>query len=161
MRARAAKGDILVFLHVDTILPQSADTLIEEALSHFDRVWGRFDVHIVPSTLVLDLVATLMNVRSRWSGIATGDQAIFVRQSIFLAVGGYHNIPLMEDIALSKKLKHVSWPVCLDARVSTSARRWQKYGVIRTILLMWLLRLAYYLGADPKTLARWYGYVPR
>ena len=159
--ANVAKGDILVFLHADTTLPQDTDVLIEKAFAHSDRIWGRFDTRIVPATPSLFVVAWLMNLRSRLSGIATGDQAIFVRKSAFMRVGGYPEIPLMEDIALSKKLKRISKPICLRAKVSTSARRWQKYGVTRTILLMWWLRLAYYLGADPKALARQYDYVPR
>ncbi|MDE1937944.1 MAG: TIGR04283 family arsenosugar biosynthesis glycosyltransferase [Alphaproteobacteria bacterium] len=158
--AIASSGDVLVFLHVDTKLPPDADTLIQSALATSGRVWGRFDVRIEPSSPVLAVVARMMILRSRLSGIATGDQAIFVRRSTFLEIGGYPEIPLMEDIALSRTLKRISWPACLPERVTTSARRWQTHGVLGTILLMWRLRLAYFLGADPATLARQYGYGP-
>ncbi|MBU6299363.1 MAG: TIGR04283 family arsenosugar biosynthesis glycosyltransferase [Alphaproteobacteria bacterium] len=155
--AHAASSDTLLFLHVDTELPPGADAMIAAALAPPKRVWGRFDVRIVPATPLLAIVARLMNLRSRLSGIATGDQAIFVRRSAFVAIGGYPDIPLMEDIELSKRLKRMSKPICLRTRVSTSARRWLKYGVVRTIFLMWRLRLAYSLGADPLKLARRYG----
>lgn len=156
--ACAASGDTLLFLHVDTALPPGADAMIEAALAPSRRFWGRFDIRIVPRTSLLAVVAGTMNLRSRLSGIATGDQAIFVRRSAFVAASGYPEIPLMEDIALSKRLKRLGDPACLRARVSTSARRWLKHGVVRTVLLMWRLRLAYFLGADPQTLARRYGY---
>lgn len=158
--AGSASGEILLFLHADTELPPHADALITTAISPSERVWGRFDVRIAPSSILLTVVARMMNLRSRLSGIATGDQAIFVRRSAFLEIGGYPDIPLMEDIALSKALKRASRPVCLRQKVTTSARRWLAHGVIRTILSMWYLRLAYFLGADPTKLARMYGYGP-
>ena len=156
--ARAASGDALLFVHVDTELPLGADAMIEAALAQPAGIWGRFDVRIVPETPPLGVVAWTMNLRSRLCGIATGDQAIFMRRSAFVAIGGYPEIPLMEDIALSKHLKRSAKPVCLHARVSTSARRWRKHGVVRTVLLMWRIRLAYFLGVDPQILARRYGY---
>lgn len=159
--ARVASGDMLIFLHVDSVLPDEADISVTDALSHPGTIWGRFDVRIEPATRLLNLVAWTMNLRSRLTGVATGDQAIFVHRSIFLEIGGYPDIPLMEDIALSKRLKRIARPIRLRERVSTSARRWQKHGVLRTIFLMWRLRLAYFLGADPGTLAKAYGYVPR
>ena len=125
------------------------------------RHWGRFDVAIAGRNPLLRIVAAMMNLRSRASGIATGDQAIFVTRTAFDACGGYPDIPLMEDIALSRRLKCLGRPLCLSARVTTSGRRWEQRGVLRTVLLMWLLRLAYFLGAEPRTLARRYGYVPR
>jgi hypothetical protein len=97
-----------------------------------------------------------MNSRSRLTGIATGDQAIFVRREAFEASGGFPAIPLMEDVALSKILKRRSPPLCLRERVVTSGRRWQRHGTFRTIVLMWRLRLAFALGADPRRLARRY-----
>jgi rSAM/selenodomain-associated transferase 2 len=159
--AKMARGDVLLFLHVDTRLPENALPLIDAALRDQACVWGRFDVRIEPLRPLLRLVAWSMNLRSRLSGIATGDQAIFVRASAFRDVGGYPDIPLMEDIALSRQLKRLSAPVCLHQRVTTSGRRWEKNGILRTILLMWRLRLAYYFGADPAWLAERYDYAPR
>lgn len=162
--AAVAHGRILLFLHADTRLPEQADLTILEAIddSLERRFWGRFDVVIEGRSPWLKLVARLMNLRSRLTGIATGDQAIFVARSAFRAAGGFPDIPLMEDIALSKALKRVGrlgHPVCLAARVSTSGRRWEKHGVWRTILFMWWLRLRYFLGADPVRLAIEYGYI--
>ncbi|MDQ3025006.1 MAG: TIGR04283 family arsenosugar biosynthesis glycosyltransferase [Pseudomonadota bacterium] len=153
--ARASRGEVLLFLHADTLLPPDA----LDAISRLDgagRDWGRFDVAIAGAGPLLALVARLMNARSRASGIATGDQAIFVRRAAFEAVGGYPAIPLMEDVALCKALKRRSAPLCLRSRVETSARRWERHGTLRTIVLMWRLRLAYALGADPHRLARRY-----
>ena len=156
--ARIAKGDTLLFLHADTSLPPSADFLVAKALARSERLWGRFDVRISPATPLLNIVACAMNLRSRLSGIATGDQAIFVRRSTFAAVGGFPDIPLMEDIAFSKIMKSFSRPICLGNPVITSARRWSKHGVVRTILLMWRLRLAYFFGSDPHDLVKRYHY---
>jgi rSAM/selenodomain-associated transferase 2 len=158
--AARAKGDVLLFLHADTRLPLAADRLIVEGLRGSGRVWGRFDVAIVGQHAMLRVVAAMMNLRSRVSGIATGDQAIFVTRDAFADCGGYPDIPLMEDIALCKRLKRQGRPLCLEARVSTSGRRWESRGMLRTILLMWRLRLAYFFGAEPAALARRYGYVP-
>ncbi len=149
--ARAASGDALVFLHADTRLPPEADRLVLEALG--DSLWGRFDVEIEGRHRLLRAVAFFMNLRSRLTGIATGDQAIFVRRRVFEALGGYAEIALMEDIDLSRRLRRLGRPACLRARVRTSGRRWESGGVLRTILLMWRLRLAYFLGADPARLA--------
>jgi rSAM/selenodomain-associated transferase 2 len=156
--AAAASGDVLLFLHADTRLPHAADTLVIEGLTRSGRQWGRFDVVIAGRPALLGLIAMTMNLRSRLSGIATGDQAIFVTRDAFRAAGGFPQIPLMEDIALSKTLKRRSRPLCLRTRATTSGRRWETHGVLRTILLMWRLRLAYFLGADPAHLARQYGY---
>jgi rSAM/selenodomain-associated transferase 2 len=159
--AHAATGDVLLFLHADTRLPADADQAITGALAAGGRVWGRFDVRIVGRHPLLPLVAALMNARSRLTGIATGDQAIFVTRNAFEAARGYAEIPLMEDIVLSRALKRLSRPACLEQRVTTSGRRWEQHGTVRTILTMWRLRLAFFLGADPRTLARAYGYRPR
>jgi rSAM/selenodomain-associated transferase 2 len=159
--AAAAGGDVLLFLHVDTRLPPEADRLVTEALTASRRQWGRFDVTIVGKNPILRLVAALMNWRSRLTGIATGDQAIFVTREAFTRVGGFPDIALMEDIALSSRLKRLSPPLALREKAATSGRRWESRGVMRTILLMWWLRLAYSFGADPHALARRYGYVPR
>ena len=157
--ARAAGGDTLLFLHADTHLPAGAAELVREALAN-GRVWGRFDVRIEGGRL-LGVVAALMNRRSRLTGIATGDQAIFVTREAFTAAGGYPDIPLMEDIVLSRRLKELSRPACLKAPVTTSGRRWERNGILRTILTMWRLRLAFFFGTDPRALALAYGYRPR
>jgi len=149
--ARVAAADALVFLHADTRLPPRADELILLALQ--DRVWGRFDVTIEGRHPALALVAAGMNWRSRLSGIATGDQAIFVRRADF---PGFPELALMEDVALSRLLRRRGRPACLRARVRTSGRRWEARGVLRTILLMWRLRLLYRLGVSPERLARRY-----
>jgi len=149
-----AKGDVLLFLHADTRLPENADALVIDALSRSRRAWGRFDVRFTKGAL--PLIAWTMNVRSRLTGIATGDQAMFVTRKAFESVGGFPEIALMEDIALSARLKRISRSACVSARVTTSPRRWQKHGTIRTILLMWRLRFAYFFGAPPEALARAY-----
>jgi len=159
--AGAAQGNVLLFLHADTLLPADADRLIRDGLARSGRAWGRFDVRIAGQHPLFPLIAAMMNLRSRATGIATGDQAIFVDKAAFTAVGGYPDIALMEDIVLSRRLKRLSRPLCLAARALTCGRRWEKHGVVRTILTMWRLRLAFFLGAAPDKLAARYGYVPR
>ncbi len=160
MNAGAAKasGDVLLFLHADTRLPADADHVVLNGLDRSGRAWGRFDVKIDGRHPLLLVVGRLMGLRSRLTGIATGDQAIFARRDAFQAAGGFAEIPLMEDIALCKRLKRVSRPLCLRERVVTSGRRWEKNGVLNTMVLMWRLRLAFFFGADPKELAQHYGY---
>jgi rSAM/selenodomain-associated transferase 2 len=158
--AAACPADVFLFLHADTQLPDNADALIQcAARSRF--AWGRFDVRIDGRHSALRMVEASMNLRSRWTGIATGDQAVFVRYDLFRTVGGFPDFPLMEDIAMSRLLLRHGPPACLRERVATSARRWERHGVLRTILLMWRLRAAYFLGADPTRLAVKYGYRPR
>lgn len=154
--ARQAGGDTLWFLHADTRPPPDAPELIRSALARPDRGWGRFDVRLSGSRPALRMVERAMNLRSRLTGIATGDQGIFVRRDLFERIGGYPPIALMEDIALSRALKRHGRPICLRQRVLTSSRRWERDGIWRTILLMWRLRLAYFFGADPDRLARIY-----
>lgn len=158
--ASVARGDVLLFLHADTKLPANADILIRDGLAQSGRVWGRFDVRFDQRGF-MPLIAVMMNLRSRLTGIATGDQAIFVTRAAFDAIDGFPRQPLMEDIALSSRIRRISRPAYIGARVTTSARRWQKQGVLRTVVLMWRLRLAYFLGADPAQLARQYGYADR
>ena len=159
--AAVAKGETLLFLHSDTRLPVAAAGLIADGLAASARAWGRFDIAITGTHPFLPVIAATINWRSRLTGIATGDQAMFVTRKAFNRAGGFPDIPLMEDIALSRALKTLSPPLCLSQRTTTSGRRWEKNGVIRTILLMWRLRLSYWLGADPEKLARRYGYAPR
>jgi len=151
--AAAASADALLFLHADTILPADADRAVLAALA--SRAWGRFDVSIDSRDARLAVVGFCMNWRSRLTGIATGDQAIFVRRAEF---PGFPAIALMEDVEFSKRMKRVSPPACLRARAATSARRWERRGVLRTVLHMWRLRLQYWLGADPAELARRYSH---
>ena len=154
--AAIARGDILMFLHADTRLPANADEMILAGLTQLRRAWGRFDVSIDGKHPLLPLVAAFMNARSRLTGVATGDQAMFITLDAFMAAGGFPEIALMEDIELSRRLKRISSPLCLRARVTTSGRRWERRGVLRTILLMWRLRLAHFIGASPESLARRY-----
>jgi rSAM/selenodomain-associated transferase 2 len=156
--AARASGDVLLFLHADTRLPDDADHVVLNGLDQSGRAWGRFDASIEGSHPLLPVIAWLMNMRSRITGIATGDQAIFARREAFEAAGGFPAIPLMEDIALCQRLKRVSAPLCLRESVVTSGRRWERNGVLSTIFLMWRLRLAFFLGSDPKELAHRYGY---
>jgi len=154
--ARAARGDILLFLHADTCLPDNAAQDMIFALTAQAKGWGFYRVRFTGSGPALGLIAFMMNWRSRLTGIATGDQAIFVRRPLFEAMGGYAAIPLMEDIDLSRRLKHIHTPLCLRARVVTSSRRWERHGVWRTVFLMWRMRLAFFFGADPGLLAQRY-----
>ena len=159
--ARVAAGTVLLFLHADTQLPADAIPAIAAAISDkraFGRGWGRFDVEIDSRRRLLRCVATAMNLRSRLTGIATGDQAIFASRALFDALGGFADIALMEDVDWSRRAKRLQRPVCLRQTVRTSARRWEQGGAWRTIALMWRLRLAYFFGADPQRLARRYGY---
>jgi rSAM/selenodomain-associated transferase 2/rSAM/selenodomain-associated transferase 1 len=158
--AQGGSADVLLFLHADTELPPDADRWILQAIEA-GAGWGRFDVRIASEAPLLRLVSALMNLRSRWSGIATGDQAMFVRRDWFERAGGFPDMPLMEDIALSAALRRRGRPACIAARAVTSARRWEKHGVVRTILLMWWLRARYFFGADPRALAERYGYARR
>jgi rSAM/selenodomain-associated transferase 2 len=159
MNAGAAigRGGVLLFLHADTRLPPDADALIHQGLARSRRAWGRFDVTIEGNHPLLPVIAVFMNARSRLTGIATGDQAMFATRDAFTTAGGFPEIALMEDITLARNLKRISAPLCLRARVTTSGRRWESRGVVRTILLMWRLRLAYFLGADPDALRGKYG----
>jgi len=152
----ASTGCVLWFLHADTRVPGTADQLIIEALENGLSGWGRFDVTLSGGHVLLGAVAWLMNRRSRLTGIATGDQAMFIRRELFDRIGGFQSIPLMEDIALSRALKQHCRPACIKQKIESSPRRWHKHGVIRTILTMWGLRFAYFLGVSPEQLAKYY-----
>jgi rSAM/selenodomain-associated transferase 2 len=149
--AAAAAGEALLFLHADTRLPGGADAQVAAALAR--RPWGRFDVRIEGRSALLPVIAFFMNVRSRLTGIATGDQAIFVRRDAFV---GFPDLPLMEDVAFSEAMRRRARPACLGSRVVTSGRRWDERGALRTLFLMWRLRFAYWTGAAPDDLARRY-----
>ena len=149
--ARAATGEMLLFLHADTRLPPQSDELVQASLK--EHLWGRFDVEIDGRHPLLKVVACAMNLRSRLTGIATGDQAIFVRREAF---PGFPEIALMEDVAFCQRMKRLGPPACRREKAVTSGRRWESRGVLRTILLMWRLRLMYFLGADPEELSRIY-----
>jgi rSAM/selenodomain-associated transferase 2 len=153
--AALARAEVLLFLHADTRLPPLADVLVLQAVAS-GACWGRFDVRIEGRPWVLRVVATLMNLRSRASGIATGDQAIFVTREAFERVGGIPAQPLMEDVEISRRLKRLGRPACLSAKVCTSGRRWEQRGVWRTILLMWQLRWRYWRGESAARLAEAY-----
>src|SRR5207237_3934779 len=146
--AEKATGDVLLFLHADTRLPPAAEHVILNRLAHTGRAWGRFDVTIAGRHPMLAVVSRLMNIRSRMTGIATGDQAIFVKRDAFAAAGGYPPIALMEHIALCKRLKRIGPPLCLAERVVTSGRRWERHGGLTTILLMLRLGVDSCSGAD-------------
>ena len=156
--ARAACGNVLWFLHADTRASAQAIDALHVAIAQPSCAWGRFDVRLSGKHPLLRMVERLMNLRSRWTGIATGDQGMFVRRDLFERVGGFPDIPLMEDIELSRRLKRAAAPVCLRERLVTSSRRWERNGIVRTVLLMWRLRFAYWLGVSPERLAAQYRY---
>ena len=155
--ARKAKGTALWFLHVDSQVPEHADELISNALMNGDSTWGRFDVRLSGSNKSLRIVEAMMNMRSRLTGIATGDQAIFISHDLFVKVGGFPDQCLMEDVEISKMLKRHQSPVTLHEKLLTSSRRWEQNGIFRTIFLMWLLRAAYFFGVPAEKLCLRYG----
>ena len=154
--AAVARGEVLLFLHADTRLPAAAGESIAATLRARSRVWGRFDVRLSGSAWPLRIIEWSMNRRSCLTGMATGDQAIFVTRDAFTSVGGFPELPLMEDLELSRRLKRLSRPACVRAPVITSSRRWEEKGILRTVLLMWSLRLAWFLRVSPRRLARIY-----
>ena len=148
--------DALLFLHVDTRLPARAAELILAGCAARPLAWGRFDVRIDGRSPALPLVAAMMNLRSRLTGICTGDQCLFATPALFEKVGGFPPLPLMEDVEFSRRARRLAWPIAVRDRAVTSGRRWERHGVVKTVLLMWRLRLAYFLGADPARLAAAY-----
>lgn len=154
--ARAAQGDVLLFLHADTRLPDGALAAVSAALEDARVVGGRFDVRFDNPRAIFRMIAFFMNLRSRMSGISTGDQAIFVRRHVFEAMGGYPDVPLMEDVELSRRLKRRGRRAALWRRVTTSSRKWEREGALRTMTLMWALRFLYTAGVSPARLHRWY-----
>ena len=154
--AHASRGDVLLFLHADTWLPDGALGAVTAVLEDSRVVGGRFDVRFDSPRAVFRMIAFFMNLRSRMSGISTGDQAIFVRRHVFEAMGGYPDLPLMEDVELSRRLKRRGRLAALPGRVTTSSRKWEREGALRTMVLMWALRLLYMAGVPPARLHRWY-----
>lgn len=154
--ASQATGDILWFIHADTHVPDNATEKIQLAFESKNNYWGRFDIRLSGKHYLLRIVEQLMNLRSYLTGIATGDQGIFVRRDCFEAIGGFREMPLMEDIEISRRLKKWSRPYCIHDTIKTSSRRWEEYGILSTILLMWRLRLAYAFGISPEKLAHIY-----
>lgn len=154
--AAAARGEVLLFLHADTLLPAGFDRAVVRAVSAQGVVGGRFDIDLQPSSPLIWLTARLISLRSRLSRIATGDQALFARREAYEAVGGFEDVPIMEDLAFSIALKRQGDIACLRERVISSSRRWSKDGVFRTILLMWTMRLLYFCGVSPRRLRDFY-----
>ncbi|MCG6863378.1 MAG: TIGR04283 family arsenosugar biosynthesis glycosyltransferase [Chromatiaceae bacterium] len=153
--AGVATGEVLWFLHLDSQPPADAfSQLLREAID--GPGWGRFDIRLSGGRPVFRLIEGMMNLRSCLTGMVTGDQGMFVRRDLFERVGGFPPIALMEDLAISKRLKRIARPACVHARMVTSSRRWERNGVWRTITLMWFLRSAYHLGINPDRLARLY-----
>lgn len=150
-----AKGDVLLFLHADTRLPDSAIDSVRGAIRH-GASWGRFDMRLDDDAVIFRVIEGCMNMRSALTGIATGDQAIFVRRDVFRMLGGYASMALMEDVEFCKRLKWAGPPALIRKQVRASTRRWRQHGIIRTVMLMWFLRLLYWLGVAPKTVARFY-----
>ncbi len=158
--AQAARGDLLLFLHIDTQMEAHNFRALEQKLGKMNsapvKLWGRFNVRLSGAHVMFHVIAAMMNLRSRFTGIATGDQGIFVTRELFLESGMFATIPLMEDIELSKRLKRVARPLCLTSIITTSSRRWESHGIARTIGLMWRLRMSYWMGKSPAELARDY-----
>jgi rSAM/selenodomain-associated transferase 2 len=155
--ATLANGDVLCFLHADTLSPQQLDEHIFHALQQSHSVWGRFNIRLSGQHPAFRLIERMINLRSCLSGIASGDQGIFIYRSVFNRLGGYKAIALMEDIELSKRLRKISKPACIkQITLTTSSRRWEEHGITRTVLLMWKLRLKYFLGSQPQQLASEY-----
>ena len=154
--AKASHGEVLLFLHADTQLPSDAKTMIDATLADHRIVGGRFDVRFDRPSMWGTIISRMMNWRSRLSGLATGDQALFVRRPIFEQMGGFADMPLMEDIEFSSRLKRAGTTAALTTTVTTSFRRWEQQGPLRTILLMWTLRFLYWIGISPSHLAKWY-----
>jgi len=157
--AEVATGDVLLFLHADTRLPHCADDVLSKAfeqISQANKFWGRFDVRLSGNKWGFRVIETFINLRSRMTSIATGDQAIFVESSLFRQIDAYPEIALMEDVAISQRLKKVSSPVCLSEKVITSSRRWETRGIIATVFLMWKIRFLYFMGVSPTRLVKMY-----
>jgi rSAM/selenodomain-associated transferase 2 len=155
--ASGSRSDVFLFLHADTFLPHDARAAIERALGDRACVGGRFDVRFEPTGVLSGVIGRLMNWRSRWTGIATGDQALFVRRSAFEQLSGFTDIPIMEDIDFARRLKRIGRVAALRSQVITSYRRWDASGPLRTVVLMWILRFLYWVGISPHKISHLYG----
>lgn len=156
--AALASNEILLFLHADTYLPDEAQQQINDALNRTMKVWGRFNLKLSGEHFMFRIIERMINLRSCFTGVATGDQAIFVRRGVFELFGGYAEIPIMEDVELTKTLRTISRGCCIKSPAITSSRRWEEHGIFKTILLMWRLRLQFFLGAHPEKLSENYRY---
>jgi rSAM/selenodomain-associated transferase 2 len=154
--SRHAQHEILFFLHADSNLAGNSISAIIQGLQKSKNVWGRFNIKLSGSHWMLRIIEKMMNIRSRVTGIATGDQGIFVYRKVFNQINGYANIELMEDIEISKRLKKISQPVCLTSQITTSSRKWEQKGIVKTMVLMWFLRLAFFIGVSPRRLSSIY-----
>lgn len=154
--AGKCKSDIILFIHIDTEIDENNISAIKSAMKQQDLAGGRFDIRLSGHHPAYRIISWFINIRSRWSKISTGDQAMFVRRAMFEQMGGFADLPLMEDVEFSKRLKRQGNVACLRQRVTTSSRRWQQHGIIRTVLLMWRLRLLYWLGTPAEKLAAMY-----
>jgi len=154
--AKFSKADIIVFIHADTSLSSSHIQAIQDVMSRESIVGGRFDIRLSGQSLAFRIIEFMINLRSRITGISTGDQCQFVRRSVFEEIGGFPEQALMEDVAFSKRLKEYGEIACLNNKVITSSRRWEKHGIVKTVLLMWKLRFLYWLGTSPEKLAEIY-----
>ena len=154
--AKKSNNKILVFIHADTLLPSSAVKIMQTTLAKNDNHWGRFDVKLSNNKLIFKIIAWFMNKRSCLTGIVTGDHVLFMSKEVYLRCGGFPDIPIMEDIELSKKLRKYSWPICLNEHVTTSSRKWEQQGVLKTILLMWRLRILFYFGTPAEKIKEYY-----
>ena len=153
--AEEAFGDVFWFLHADTIVPENADQLIEQALN--DKYWGRFNIRLSGKSFLFRIIERMVNVRSCFTGIATGDQGIFIKREAFNKINAYPDIPLMEDIEISKRLRRIyGRPACVSEKLLTSSRRWEKHGIFKTVFLMWWLRLSYFFGISAEKISRAY-----
>lgn len=154
--AAVASGDVLLFLHADTLLPDDFLARITGDFWSSGKAWGRFDVKLSGDHPALRLIESMINIRSRLSGVCTGDQAIFIKREIFEQISGFAAIPLMEDIEITRRLRKISWPFRIGRQLTTSSRRWHETSILRTVLLMWHLRLMYFVGVSPEILAKQY-----
>jgi len=150
--AAECTSDILLFIHVDTAVSSSHIEAVRKSMRDRGMAGGRFDVQLSGAHPAFRIIESMINLRSRLSRISTGDQAMFVRRDVFERLGGFPDQPLLEDVAFSRLLKRAGNIACLRQRVETSSRRWEEYGIVRTILLMWWLRLRFWLGAAPARL---------
>ncbi len=154
--AKCASGDILLFLHIDTFFPDASVQSIFPFLNQ-EFVWGFYTLRLSGISIFFRVIETMINIRSRTTQVATGDQCLFIKKQLFMDMGGFADMPLMEDVEITKRLRRLSSPFVVKSPLITSSRRWEKHGIMQTVLLMWSLRALYFIGVSPNRLARWYG----